>query len=33
MLCFKKIGGPLYDSDNDVVVGITSWGIGCGSGT
>ena len=29
---FLFIGGPLYDKDNDVVVGVTSWGVGCGMG-
>ena len=23
------IGGPLYDKENDVLVGIVSWGYGC----
>lgn len=22
-------GGPLYDKENNVLVGIVSWGIGC----
>jgi secreted trypsin-like serine protease len=26
------LGGPLYDAEKDVVVGVTSWGVGCGSG-
>ncbi len=25
-------GGPLYDKINDVLVGVTSWGIGCAMG-
>ena len=25
-------GGPLYDKENDVLVGVTSWGVGCGMG-
>jgi secreted trypsin-like serine protease len=27
--CAGDSGGPLYDRENDVVVGLTSWGIGC----
>ena len=26
--CIGDSGGPLYDKANDVLVGITSWGIG-----
>uniref|UniRef100_A0A7S3Q6F6 Peptidase S1 domain-containing protein n=1 Tax=Chaetoceros debilis TaxID=122233 RepID=A0A7S3Q6F6_9STRA len=28
--CIGDSGGPLYDKANNVLVGITSWGIGCG---
>jgi hypothetical protein len=27
--CSGDSGGPLYDKDNDMVVGVVSWGIGC----
>lgn len=29
--CEGDSGGPLYDKDNDMVVGVISWGIGCAS--
>ena len=28
--CNGDSGGPLYDSDNNVLVGVASWGTGCG---
>jgi len=27
--CNGDSGGPLYDKDNNVLVGLTSWGKGC----
>lgn len=27
--CSGDSGGPLYDAENDAVVGLTSWGVGC----
>ena len=27
--CSGDSGGPLFDSDNNAVVGVTSWGNGC----
>ena len=29
MLAILFSGGPLFDKDNDALVGIVSWGIGC----
>ena len=27
--CLGDGGGPLYDSDNNLLVGVVSWGYGC----
>ena len=31
-LLLRRTGGPLYDKDNNALVGVTSWGVGCGMG-